>query len=245
MAVVPYKEKNTSKKSQVAEMFDNISPKYDFLNHFLSLGIDIWWRKTALKRLKRYLKGKKIDNLLDVATGTGDFALEAHTILAPKKIIGIDISEGMLSFGYPKIKKRAIQNIMTLEVGDAENLRFEDNTFDVVIVAFGVRNFENLEKGLQNIYRVLKPNGYLLVLEFSKPKIFPLKQFYQLYFTNILPMVGRFVSKDNAAYTYLPESVNAFPDGEKFIDVLLSIEFRNVECRTLTAGVCSAYYAQK
>lgn len=245
MAVVPYKEKNTSKKNQVAEMFDNISPKYDFLNHFLSLGIDIWWRQTALRRLKKYLKGKKIDNLLDVATGTGDFALEANKILSPKKIIGIDISEGMLSFGYPKIEKRGIENIMSLEVGDAENLRFEDNTFDVVIVAFGVRNFENLEKGLANLYRVLKPNGYLLVLEFSKPKIFPLKQFYQFYFTNVLPVVGRFVSKDNAAYTYLPESVNAFPDGYKFIDKLLSVEFRNVECRALTAGVCSAYYAQK
>ncbi|TAE76524.1 MAG: ubiquinone/menaquinone biosynthesis methyltransferase, partial [Bacteroidetes bacterium] len=191
------------------------------------------------------LKGKNIENLLDVATGTGDFALEAHHILSPKKIIGVDISEGMLSFGYPKIEKKGIKDIMTLEVGDSENLKFEDNTFDVVIVAFGVRNFENLEKGLANIFRVLKPNGYLLVLEFSKPKIFPLKQFYQFYFTSILPTIGRFVSKDNAAYTYLPESVKAFPDGYEFIDILLGIEFRNVECRTLTAGVCSAYYAQK
>jgi demethylmenaquinone methyltransferase/2-methoxy-6-polyprenyl-1,4-benzoquinol methylase len=245
MAVVPYKEKEATKKEQVAEMFNNISHKYDFLNHFLSAGIDIWWRKTALKRLKKLLRNKKVDSLLDVATGTGDFALEAHKILKPEKIIGVDISEGMLSYFSPKIKKRNLEKIITFEVGDSENLRFEDNTFDVVIVAFGVRNFENLQKGIEGIFRVLKPNGYLLVLEFSKPTIFPIKQMYQFYFKNVLPNIGRWISKDSAAYTYLPESVEAFPDGYDFADILLEANFKNVECIPLTLGVCSAYYAQK
>jgi len=240
-SVIPYKEKESSKKAQVAEMFDNISHRYDFLNHFLSLGIDIYWRKKALK----YLKGEKIDTLLDVATGTGDFALEAYHKLKPKKTIGVDISEGMLSYGKEKIKKRNLEEFIHLQVGDSEKLPFENNYFDAVIVSFGVRNFENLEQGLKEIRRVLKANGKLVILEFSKPNIFPFKHLYQFYFRYILPMVGKLVSKDNAAYTYLPESVNAFPDGEEFLKVLQKIELQKAICVPLTLGIASIYISQK
>ena len=177
MTVVPYKEKDGSKKEQVAEMFNNISPKYDFLNHLLSLGIDKMWRKKAVK----LLKDKKPQVILDVATGTGDFALEALK-LKPKKIIGLDISAGMLEVDKKKMKQKKVEDIIEMQLGDSENMPFEDNMFDAVIVSFGVRNFENLEKGLAEILRVLKKGGCLVVIEFSQPQRFPFKQFYNFYF---------------------------------------------------------------
>ncbi|SMG53211.1 demethylmenaquinone methyltransferase / 2-methoxy-6-polyprenyl-1,4-benzoquinol methylase [Marivirga sericea] len=236
MTVLPYKDKETGKKQQVADMFDNISHKYDFLNHFLSLGIDIRWRKKAIKLLKD-IEPKQI---LDIATGTGDFAIEALR-LNPDHVTGVDISEGMLSFGRKKLKKRKLDDKITLASGDSENLPFEDNKFDAIIVAFGVRNFENLEKGLAEMYRVLRPGGKVVVLEFSKPKSFPFKQLYNFYFKNILPTLGKTISKDNAAYTYLPESVKSFPDGKEFTSKLDILGFKDTVCKPLTFGISSIY----
>lgn len=240
MTVLPYKDKSDAKKKQVAEMFDSISGKYDFLNHFLSLGIDIRWRKKAIKMLKD-LQPKQI---LDIATGTGDFAIESLK-LNPEKVIGVDISEGMLNVGRQKMKKRGLSNIIDMQSGDSENLQFEDNTFDAVIVAFGVRNFENLEKGLSEMNRVLRPGGRAVILEFSKPTAFPFKQLYNFYFRWILPKIGKVVSKDNAAYTYLPESVNEFPFGNEFLRILEKTGYKNTKCKSLTLGISSIYVGEK
>jgi len=204
--VTPYKKTDTTKKEQVAEMFDNIAHKYDFLNHILSLGIDILWRKKAIRLLKPY----QPKQMLDIATGTGDFALEALA-LNPDKIIGADISRDMLAVGVEKIKKKGHQDKISFQYGDSENLPFETNTFDAITVSFGVRNFEDLEKGLSDMRRVLKPKGAVAIIEFSKPQAFPIKQLYNFYFKNILPALGKLISKDARAYTYLPESVAAFP----------------------------------
>jgi demethylmenaquinone methyltransferase/2-methoxy-6-polyprenyl-1,4-benzoquinol methylase len=221
-------------------MFDSISGKYDFLNHFLSLGIDIRWRRKAIGLLSK--ENPKV--ILDVATGTGDFAIEALK-LNPEKIIGVDISEGMLEVGRKKMKANGYEGIIQLISGDSENLPFEENKFDAVIVAFGVRNFENLEKGLAEILRVLKPNGRAVVLEFSKPVKFPMKQFYSFYFNAILPKIGKVVSHDSSAYTYLPESVQAFPDGNNFLSVLSKLGYKNATCQPLTFGISSLYTATK
>ncbi len=240
MTVVPYKDDKSGKKEQVAKMFDNISHKYDFLNHFLSLGIDKLWRKKAIGMLEK----ASSQVILDVATGTGDFALQAMS-LKPAKITGIDISEGMLEVGRKKIAARNLQHIIDLKTGDSENIPFPENNFDAVTVAFGVRNFENLEKGLSEIFRVLKPGGKLIVLEFSRPRKFPMKQLYNFYFKHILPRVGRAVSNDEAAYTYLPESVQAFPDGDDFLRVLDRVGFNNTQCKALTFGISSIYSGTK
>jgi demethylmenaquinone methyltransferase/2-methoxy-6-polyprenyl-1,4-benzoquinol methylase len=240
MAVVPYKEQQTSKKEQVAEMFDNISHRYDFLNHFLSLGIDILWRKKAIKMLR----ADQPKYILDIATGTGDFAIEALA-LNPDKIIGVDISAGMLEKGKEKMKKRGYDHIIDMQMGDSEKLLFEDNTFDAVIVSFGVRNFETLTKGLSDMHRVLKPGGKAVIVEFSKPKAFPMKQLYNFYFKAILPIIGKLVSKDQSAYTYLPESVEVFPDGQRFLNILEEVGFKNTECKPLTFGISSIYIGQK
>ncbi len=240
MAVVPYKEKTTGKKEQVAEMFNSISGKYDFLNHFLSLGIDILWRKKAVKLLEK----DQPKTLLDIATGTGDFAIEALK-LQPEKVIGVDISEGMLEVGREKLKKKKLDHIIDLQLGDSEKLLFDNNIFDAVIVSFGVRNFENLEMGLADMYRVLKPGGKTVILEFSKPTKFPFKNIYNFYFKSILPKIGRLVSKDQAAYTYLPESVQAFPDGSGFLSVLNKVGFKNTRCKPLTFGISSIYIGEK
>lgn len=236
MTVVPYKNDQTGKKEQVARMFNSISGNYDFLNHFLSLGIDIRWRKKAI----RILQASQPKVILDVATGTGDFAL-ATLPLKPEKVVGVDISEGMLEVGRKKVKAKGAENIIELRWGDSENLPFEENKFDAAIVAFGVRNFENLEKGLSEIQRVLRPGGKLIVLEFSKPRAFPFKQIYNFYFNFILPKIGRLVSKDSSAYTYLPESVKAFPDGEAFVEILKKLGFRETACKPLTFGISSLY----
>lgn len=240
MAVVPYKEKDSGKKEQVAEMFNNISKKYDFLNHLLSLGIDIIWRKKAIK----LLQDDQPKFILDIATGTGDFAIEALA-LNPDKIIGVDISSGMLEEGKKKMKKRKLDHIIDMQMGDSEKLLFEDNNFDAVIVSFGVRNFENLEKGLADMFRVLKPGGKTVIVEFSKPKKFPMKQGYNFYFKYILPQIGKLVSKDNSAYTYLPESVQVFPDGKDFLNVLEKVGFKNTKCTPLTFGISSIYTGEK
>ncbi|MBE7441947.1 MAG: bifunctional demethylmenaquinone methyltransferase/2-methoxy-6-polyprenyl-1,4-benzoquinol methylase UbiE [Flavobacteriales bacterium] len=240
MTVIPYKEQQAGKKEQVATMFNNISKKYDFLNHFLSLGIDILWRKKAIKLLKPHQP--KV--MLDIATGTGDFALEALA-LNPEKVIGIDISEGMLAVGKEKMKQRKVDNIITLQLGDSENLPFDNDYFDAYTAGFGVRNFENLEKGLAEMLRVLKPNGQAVILEFSKPKKFPIKQLYNFYFNNILPGIGKLVSKDNAAYTYLPESVNAFPEGDDFLVILNQLGYKNAKAIPLMFGIASIYTATK
>lgn len=240
MAVVPYKNQHSGKKEQVTLMFNNISKHYDLLNHLLSLGVDIYWRKQAVKMLKP----ENPKYILDVATGTGDFAIEALS-LKPDKIIGVDISEGMLAVGRKKLQRKHLQDKIELRMGDSERLLFDDNIFDAVIVAFGVRNFENLEKGLTDMYRVLKPGGSVVILEFSKPQRFPLKQLYNFYFKSVLPVVGRVVSKDQSAYTYLPESVQAFPDGKAFLEVLSTVGFKNTICKTLSFGISSIYMGKK
>ncbi len=238
--VVPYKDQQATKKEQVASMFNNISKKYDFLNHLLSAGIDIYWRKKAIKILKK----ENPKQILDIATGTGDFAIEALKA-NPKKIIGVDISEGMLEVGREKMKKKGYSERISLELGDSENLRFEDNSFDAAIASFGVRNFENLEKGLSEINRVLKPGGTIIVLEFSKPYMFPFKQIYNFYFSKILPLIGRVTSKDQTAYSYLYESVQAFPDGKDFLKVLEKVNFKQTKWKPLTLGISSIYIGKK
>jgi demethylmenaquinone methyltransferase/2-methoxy-6-polyprenyl-1,4-benzoquinol methylase len=240
MTVVPYKEENTSKKEQVAKMFDNISHRYDFLNHFLSLGIDKGWRKKAIRLLKPF----QPKLMLDVATGTGDFALQALD-LSPDKIIGVDISEGMLEVGRKKMRERGLTEKIEMLTADSENLPFLDNKFDAVTVGFGVRNFENLSKGLLEIHRVMKPDAVVAILEFSRPRRFPFKQFYNFYFKTILPKIGQLISRDKVAYTYLPESVEAFPDGTDFVAILKNTGFKNVACKPLTFGISSIYTAQK
>jgi demethylmenaquinone methyltransferase/2-methoxy-6-polyprenyl-1,4-benzoquinol methylase len=238
--IKPYKDQPLGKKAQVAEMFNNISPKYDFLNHLLSLGIDVTWRKKAI----RLLKESQPKKILDVATGTADFAIQALS-LTPEKIIGVDISEGMLEVGRIKIKQKKLDHLITLETGDSEQLNFPDNHFDAVIVAFGVRNFESLENGLSNMQRVLRMNGKVIILEFSKPTAFPFRQIYYFYFKYVLPIIGRLVSKDTSAYTYLPESVNAFPQGDTFLRILENAGFKSTQCIPLTFGICSIYTGLK
>ena len=235
--ITPYQDSQGTKKQQVADMFNNISKTYDFLNHFLSLGIDIIWRKKAINELKE----NQPQLILDVATGTGDFAFEALSILNPKKIIGVDISQGMLDIAQQKINKRHLGARFEVKLGDSEKLPFDDNNFDAVTVAYGVRNFENLELGLADIGRVLKPGGKAVILEFSKPKAFPVKQLYNFYFNYITPGIGKLFSKDARAYTYLPESVAAFPDGETFKTLIEKAGFKNTKCRPLAFGICSIY----
>lgn len=222
-------------------MFDNIARRYDFLNHLLSLGIDRYWRKKAVG----FLKDKKSFTILDVATGTGDLAITAYKILKPEKIIGIDLSEKMLEIGRNKIAHKLPDAKIELQRGDSENLNFEDNVFDAVTVAFGVRNFENLEKGLAEIYRILIPGGWFVILEFSKPHHFPVKQLYGFYFKRILPFIGRIFSKDTGAYKYLPESVMVFPDGDNLIRYLGRAGFTSCSFRPLTLGIVTIYTAQK
>jgi len=221
-------------------MFNNIAHRYDFLNHFLSAGIDYSWRKKAI----RLLGQTNPATILDVATGTGDLAIEAVKI-NPDHITGIDIAEDMLAIGREKITRKKLDGIITLESGDSEDIRFPNNTFDAAMVAFGVRNFENLEKGLAEMYRVLKPEGAIMVLEFSKPLKFPVKQLYSFYFKFILPTLGRLISGDRAAYTYLPDSVGAFPAGKEFLRILEKVGFENGRHIPLTFGIASIYFARK
>jgi len=238
--VKPY-HREGEKKDQVQKMFNRIAPHYDGLNRFLSLGIDVAWRRQAVSKLQTPPRSR----ILDVATGTADVALEIYRQHRPEAILGVDIADQMLDIGRRKIQKKNWQGVIQLEQGDSENLRFADNTFDGATVAFGVRNFQDLRKGLGEIHRVLKPGGELVVLEFSKPRIFPFKQVYHFYFRNILPLIGRFTSKDPRAYAYLYESVQAFPDGEAFEAELKKSGYKTTACKPLTFGICSVYWARK
>jgi len=236
--VTPYNS-SESKKKQVSEMFDNIANSYDFLNHSLSLGMDNVWRKIAIKKLTNNPK-----SILDIATGTGDFAVSAAKY-TDAKITGIDISQGMLNVGIEKVRKKNLNNRISLQLADSESLPFNDNTFDAITAGFGVRNFENLNKGLSEMKRVLNKDGIVVILEPSTPKYFPLKQFYKLYFHHVLPTIGAWISKDKSAYSYLPESVDAFPSGEKFIVELKNVGFRDCKHIPLTFGIVSLYIAIK
>ncbi len=240
MTALPNKLSEKSKKDQVEEMFNDISPRYDLLNHLLSANIDKLWRRNAIQKLKPH----QPKLILDIATGTGDFAIAAAHI-SETKVIGIDISEGMLEVGRRKVEKKKLTGTIELIKADSENLPFESEKFDAAIVGFGVRNFENLKKGLTEINRVLKPGGVFYVLEFSKPIKSPYKQIYQFYFTKILPLIGRMVSKNSNAYTYLPESVNEFPDGELFLTILTEVGFVKNKCFPQTFGIASIYEAYK
>lgn len=242
MEVKPY-EAAGSKKQQVSKMFDNIAKHYDFLNHFLSLGIDKVWRRKMIAELENV----QPQLILDVATGTGDVAINTIKQLNIKglHIIGLDISPEMLNIGKKKIMTEGMSGTIDMIVGDSENLPFENNKFDAITVAYGVRNFENLERGLSEMQRVLKPKGKLVVLEFSQPRVFPFRQLFNFYFKNILPLIGKMTSKDNRAYTYLYESVQAFPDGDNFLKVLEKTGFKNTTCKPLTIGICSIYTAFK
>ena len=236
MTVKPYSAKG-SKKEQVTKMFDNIAPKYDLLNRLLSLGIDKSWRKKAVQKLN----SKDHKRILDVATGTADLALEINKQLKPNEIVGLDISSEMINYGNKKLDKLGLNDKIKLEVGDSENMRFSDGYFDAVTVAFGVRNFGNLEKGLEEMYRVLRRGGKAVILEFSRPKVFPLKQMFNFYFKYILPKIGNRTSNDDNAYDYLYESVQVFPDYEKFGNILEKVGFRSIEWKSLTIGICTIY----
>lgn len=222
-------------------MFDNISPRYDLLNHLLSVNIDKVWRKRTIKRLKDF----NPDKILDIATGTGDFAIAATKLGEKVAVVGIDISEGMLSVAREKIKKMQLEQQVSVQKADSENLPFEDGLFDASIVGFGVRNFENLKRGLIEIFRVIKPGGVFFVLEFSKPAKTPFKQVYNFYFKRVLPFIGRMVSKDKRAYTYLPESVSEFPDGEQFLAILAEVGFTDNKYYSQTFGIATIYEAHK
>ena len=227
--------------SPIAAMFDRISPKYDALNHLLSLNIDKVWRRKAAKAVAK----SQPKAILDLATGTADLAIAVAKWDPQSHIIGMDISEKMLDIGKEKVKQRNLENQIELRLGDAAALPFEDGSFDAVTVAFGVRNFENLDEGLSEIHRVLKPDGNVFILEFSMPERFPVKQAYRLYFNNILPKIGKWVSKDANAYTYLPESVERFPKPEAFQKLLLEKGFGNNKKRSLSFGIATLYQAEK
>ncbi|WP_375323725.1 bifunctional demethylmenaquinone methyltransferase/2-methoxy-6-polyprenyl-1,4-benzoquinol methylase UbiE [Flagellimonas sp. GZD32] len=238
--VTPYKESQLGKKEQVKQMFDTISGNYDGLNRVISFGTDIKWRK----KIVAFLSEKSPKNILDIATGTGDLAI-ALSKTGAEKIVGLDLSPGMLEVGKKKVNEKSLDKTIEMVVGDSENLPFEDNSFDAITVAFGVRNFENLEKGLQEIYRVLKPEGHFLVLETSVPTKTPFKQGYRFYTKYILPNIGRLFSKDRSAYAYLSESASVFPYGEAFNNILGKIGFIGIENKPQTMGVATIYVASK
>lgn len=234
--VKPYGKENSSKKDEVAEMFDNISKRYDFLNHFLSLGIDKIWRRKAVNELKEIMPKR----ILDLATGTGDFAI-ASLRLKPDEIVGMDISEGMLEVGRQKMQQRKFDSIISMKYGDSEYLPFEDNYFDALTVGFGVRNYEDLNKGLSEMLRVVRPGGKIVILEFSKPKRFPVKQYYAFHSKYIIPFFGKRISKDEKAYAYLPESVAAFPEGEAFENILKVLGYQSVKSQLVSGGIATIY----
>jgi len=236
----PYKEKSIAKTEQVAEMFDNISGKYDFLNHFFSLGIDKIWRR----KVRNIVKDIPHNNLLDVATGTGDLAV-ALSKLEGAKIIGVDISNKMLEVGKVKVEKKKLSDRIELKYGDSLNLPFDDNKFDAVTVAFGVRNFENIGKGLSEISRVLNKDGKIIVLEFSNPSKFPVKQLFNFYSRRLMPFIGKLVSKDSRAYSYLPESVQAFPTEDKFAKIIEENGFTNATYKNVSFGIAAIHVATK
>ncbi|MEW6469315.1 MAG: bifunctional demethylmenaquinone methyltransferase/2-methoxy-6-polyprenyl-1,4-benzoquinol methylase UbiE [Bacteroidota bacterium] len=240
MGVTPYRHTASGKKEQVERMFDNIAPKYDFMNGLLSAGIHKRWRKKAISLLRE----KKPKIILDLATGTGDFAIEAIQ-LNPDKVIAADISEGMMKIGREKIRKKKLEGKISFQKADSENLPFASDSFDAITVGFGVRNFEDLLKGLQGMHRVLKPGGMAVILEFSKVTSFPMKQLYGFYFNFITPALGKLFTSDRSAYTYLPDSVQAFPSGRDFELILQKAGFKDIRSKRLTFGIATIYLATK
>jgi len=238
--VTPYKDTNKGKKEQVTQMFDNVSKEYDFLNRVLTFGLDINWRKKVVGIVKK----TNPKNILDIATGTGDLAINLAKI-KDAKITGLDISNGMLSIAKQKVKKKNLEDKIKLILGDSEKLPFSDNQFDAITVGYGVRNFENLDQGLQEIYRVLKPNGVFVVLETSQPTKFPMKQLFQFYSKYVIPTVGGLFSKDKKAYNYLPESAANFPYGKAFNNILLKNGFNSATDIPVTFGISTIYIAKK
>lgn len=238
--VTPYKESSLGKKEQVKQMFDTISGDYDGLNRIISLGTDIKWRK----RIVSYLMEKSPRNILDIATGTGDLAI-ALVGTGAEKIVGLDLSPGMLEVGKAKVAKKGLEHTIEMVLGDSEDLPFGEDSFDAVTVAFGVRNFEELERGISEMQRVLKPTGRLFVLEFSKPQHAPMKQLFRFYFHRVMPFFGKLVSKDKAAYTYLPKSVDAFPEGQEFLRIMERAGLHGTSAEALTGGIATLYVGRK
>ena len=237
--ITPYHE--GEKASQVEQMFDNIAPTYDKLNHRLSWDIDKGWRKKAIKALAPY----QPQSLLDIATGTGDFAILAAQMLRPQKLVGADISEGMMEIGRQKVKTLALDNVVTFEKEDCLNLSYQSDTFDAVTAAFGIRNFADLDAGLREMYRVLKPGGHLSIIELTTPVTFPMKQLFHIYSHTVLPIYGRMISRDTSAYSYLTKTIEAFPQGERMMDILMKAGFAEASFKRLTFGICTMYLATK
>lgn len=237
--IKPYHE--GEKTTQVEAMFDNIAPTYDTLNHRLSWDIDRGWRKKAIMTLEPYHP----QTILDIATGTGDFAILSARMLKPAKLIGTDISEGMMKIGREKVEQMGLNSIISFAKEDCLNLSYEDNSFDAVTAAFGIRNFADLDKGLKEMCRVLKPGGHLSIVELTTPVSFPMKQLFHIYSHSVLPIYGRLISKDTSAYSYLTKTIEAFPQGERMIDILRQAGFANASFRRLTFGICTLYTATK
>lgn len=238
--IKPY-DGNGSKAEQVEKMFNNIAPAYDKLNHALSWNIDKSWRKKAIALLKPFTP----QHIMDVATGTGDFAIQACRTLQPEELIGTDISEGMMNVGREKVKREGLEKSISFQREDCTKLSFPENRFDAITVAFGIRNFEDLDRGLQEMYRVLTPGGHLVILELSEPDYFPMKQLYAVYSKAVIPTLGKLLSKDRSAYTYLPQSIKAFPQGEVMQKIIRKAGFSQVSFKRLTLGICTLYFATK
>lgn len=238
--IKPY-GKEGEKGKLVEEMFDNIAPTYDTLNHRLSWDIDKGWRKKAIRQLLPF----QPKTILDIATGTGDFAILSAKELRPQRMIGIDISEGMMKIGQKKVEAEGLQHIVSFKKDDCTHLSFDDNSFDAVTAAFGIRNFQNLDQGLSEMYRVLKPNGHLSIVELTTPVSFPMKQLFKIYSHTILPVYGKLISKDTSAYSYLTNTIEAFPQGEVMLDILRKAGFKNASFKRLTFGICTMYFATK
>ena len=238
--IKPY-EGTGDKGKLVEEMFDNIAPTYDTLNHCLSWDIDKGWRKKAIKRLLPYAPKK----MLDIATGTGDFAILAAQMLHPEQLVGADISEGMMEIGRQKVKRMGLDKVISFEKQDCLHLGYEDETFDAVTAAFGIRNFQNLDQGLSEMCRVLKKGGHLCIVELTTPVSFPMKQLFRIYSGTVLPIYGKLISKDQSAYDYLNKTIAAFPQGEVMMEVLMKAGFEKAEFKRLTFGICTLYFATK
>ena len=238
--IKPY-DAGSEKAQQVETMFDNIAPTYDKLNHRLSWNIDRRWRRKAISSLEPY----KPQTMLDIATGTGDFAILAAQMLKPQKLVGADISEGMMAVGAEKVKAAGLQDVISFAREDCLNLSFDDNSFDAVTAAFGIRNFSDLDRGLSEMCRVLKPGGHLSIVELTTPVRFPMKQLFRIYSHAVLPVYGRIVSKDKDAYTYLRRTIEAFPQGERMMDILQQAGFKQTAFKRLTCGICTLYTAKK
>jgi len=238
--IIPYESENSSKSVQIEKMFDEIAGQYDFLNHALSFGMDKYWRRKGLMALKPFVP----QNILDVATGTGDLAIDAYRLLKPEKILGVDISEKMLSIGREKVSKACLTEIIDFDKQNCTDLQIDSNSFDAAIVAFGIRNFEDLDKGLQEIHRVLYPGGMLMILELSSPEYFPLKHIYRIY-SRLIPVVGQWISRSKLAYKYLPKSISAFPQNHEMAEILVRNGYTDVSYQKLTGGICTMYLACK